>query len=59
MSEIGDSKTQVRLDQKSLEALTIIQKNCDWPVSLNVLSNFAIANGLGATRWAFNPPKKK
>jgi len=59
MSVKHDAFKQVRLDPKTHEALFLIQKDCDWPVSLNVLANYAIMHGLSRTRQAFITRKSK
>ncbi len=54
MSESSDKKKQVRLEADVYDHLRDIQVTCQWPVTLQVLANFAIRHGLGMTKRTFN-----
>lgn len=54
----SNPQKQVRLEQDIYNALVSIQKNCDWPVALGVLANYAARHGMIKTRNTFNPKSK-
>lgn len=56
MSKSSDAKKQVRLDADNYNRLVDIQANCDWPVTLQVLANYGLRNGMSAVEKAFSKP---
>lgn len=59
MSKIADAKAKIRLEMDIYNSLVLIQKNCDWPVSLGTLGNYAARHGMNKTKKTFNSPSIK
>jgi hypothetical protein len=59
MSETGDKKKQIRVEDDVYAKLVLIQKNCDWPTSLTVIGSFAMRKGMAEAKRTFNPPERK
>jgi hypothetical protein len=58
MRKKANGQTQIRLEPQIYSELLIIQKDCDFPVSLTTLANYAAINGMADTRKTFNLAQK-
>ena len=58
MRKTAESQFQIRLDPDTYSMLREIRDKCEWPVSINVLANYAIKFGMANTRKDFNPKRK-
>ena len=59
MSDSSDAKKQVRLDKDVYEHLIVVKAACEWPVSLQVLVNYAVRRSLGTLKRTFNSKNAK
>lgn len=58
MSKTGDAAKQVRLEPDVHSLLVEIKRNCQWPVSISTLANYAARKGMNFTKRTFNKVKK-
>lgn len=59
MKKTSSDTPQVRLEPDNFAKLRSIQDGCAWPVSLSLLVNYAMRNGMGNTLRVFVQPGKK